>query len=430
MCFGEIEPNSADATYADGAANAAAVLSSGDSIAGIATGSGFGLGVASIDFWLVKTAPAAPGIYRHEMAQIQGGSGQNWTMRGDGQDAGAMVPSNFAVQQSVAGSAPTRTLVWYGFGKQEQVVLEAASGSSIPYLYQMTDTPVTPTVAAGALVPGAITIRVIDSFFSGIDSDTWLYDSNFNAIVSDASGPGGADGLLATGDPTGTTTSFTRTLTAGTYYLAVSPENLANNQPNVAAEGITANAVGGKMLLHHANSLACSQINSAASYAASVQLMDSASNTVTSPDVTWTGPWNGQVHFVQFTVGSPATGVCCRGSTCSTAFADAAACGAATSTSATGGPVWAFVTSSSICNAGVNSDGTYSGTLTSISSPCCLANYNHNTTLEVQDIFDFLNDWFAGRAIAIPGGDGTSTTGLAVQNIFNFLNAWFAGGCN
>jgi hypothetical protein len=46
----------------------------------------------------------------------------------------------------------------------------------------------------------------------------------------------------------------------------------------------------------------------------------------------------------------------------------------------------------------------------------------------VQDIFDFLNDWFAGRKSAIVGGDGTTGT-LAVQNIFNFLNAWFAGGC-
>jgi hypothetical protein len=126
---------------------------------------------------------------------------------------------------------------------------------------------------------------------------------------------------------------------------------------------------------------------------------------------------------------SPCPGVCCRGSTCSTAFTSPAACGAATTTSSTSGPGWAFASSTSVCNSGVNPDGTYSGGLTSTRTPCCFANYNHNATLEVQDIFDFLNDWFAGRAIAIPGGDGTSTTGLAVQNIFNFLNAWFAGGC-
>jgi subtilisin-like proprotein convertase family protein len=140
-----------------------------------------------------------------------------------------------------------------------------------------------------------------------------------------------------------------------------------------------------------------------------------------SPDYTF-------LDDVSVCVASP--GVCCRGSTCSSAFTSAAACSAATTTSATGGPGWAFVSTAAPCNAGVNADGTYSGGLTSTTSPCCFANYNHNAGLEVQDIFDFLNDWFAGRAIAIPGGDGTSNTGLAVQNIFNFLNAWFAGGCN
>jgi hypothetical protein len=27
---------------------------------------------------------------------------------------------------------------------------------------------------------------------------------------------------------------------------------------------------------------------------------------------------------------------------------------------------------------------------------CCPANFNRNATLEIQDIFDFLNAWFAG----------------------------------
>ncbi len=84
-----------------------------------------------------------------------------------------------------------------------------------------------------------------------------------------------------------------------------------------------------------------------------------------------------------------------------------------------------FVTTSSVCNTPV----TIPGTLGNITSPCCYANYNHNSQLEVQDIFDFLNDWFAGKKGAIVGGDGTTGT-LAVQNIFDFLNSWFAGGCN
>jgi hypothetical protein len=140
-----------------------------------------------------------------------------------------------------------------------------------------------------------------------------------------------------------------------------------------------------------------------------------------------TGVWLDDICLAGIQIGSP--GVCCRGSTCTTAYTSAVDCGAHTTTSSTSGPGWAFVATASPCNAGVNPDGTYSGGLTSTQTPCCFANYNHNATLEVQDIFDFLNDWFAGRPIAIPGGDGTSNNGIAVQNIFNFLNAWFGGGC-
>jgi hypothetical protein len=452
--------------------NAMAVLNNGDVLAGLASGGSFGAGTgtALVDMWLVKTAAAAPAIYRHEMNQTQGATTQNWTVRGRGQASGvaASSPGNNGAQQSVSSAA--RTLAWYGFGKQEQVTLETASGSStIPYAYRLTDTVVTPTDATGTLVEGAVTIQVVDGGATGINSDCWLYDSNFNALVSGAGGPGGADDTLA---PDGSlittsilpiTTSFTRTLTPGVYYLAVSPANLANDQPNVATEGTTAQA---QTLLNYPDAVLCNSMNSTVAYAATVQLADSASNSVTSPVVSWPVGSYGLVNFVKFTVvgtssgsccatdGScavttaagcsttwtnggvcipntcPPSGVCCRGATCTTAYTNSADCGTNTTTASTGGPGWAFVTTASPCNAGVNADGTYSGALTSTTSPCCFSNYNHNSGLEVQDIFDFLNDWFAGKAIAIPGGDGTSTTGLAVQNIFNFLNAWFAGGCN
>ncbi len=52
----------------------------------------------------------------------------------------------------------------------------------------------------------------------------------------------------------------------------------------------------------------------------------------------------------------------------------------------------------------------------------CPADFNHSGSLEVQDIFDFLNAWFAGSPAADFNGGG-----LAVQDIFDYLNAWFAG---
>jgi hypothetical protein len=52
----------------------------------------------------------------------------------------------------------------------------------------------------------------------------------------------------------------------------------------------------------------------------------------------------------------------------------------------------------------------------------CRADYDSNGALNLQDVFTFLNDWFAGRAIADFNGGG-----LAVQDIFAFLDSWFAG---
>ncbi|HMN40777.1 MAG TPA: GC-type dockerin domain-anchored protein [Phycisphaerales bacterium] len=57
------------------------------------------------------------------------------------------------------------------------------------------------------------------------------------------------------------------------------------------------------------------------------------------------------------------------------------------------------------------------------SVPGCAADYNLSGSLEVQDIFDFLNGWFAGN----PAADFNENGQLQVQDIFDFLNAWFAG---
>ncbi len=59
--------------------------------------------------------------------------------------------------------------------------------------------------------------------------------------------------------------------------------------------------------------------------------------------------------------------------------------------------------------------------------PCCFADYNKVNGISVQDIFDFLSDWFAGNGLAAFAGPGN--THPTVQHIFDFLSAWFAGGC-
>jgi hypothetical protein len=57
-------------------------------------------------------------------------------------------------------------------------------------------------------------------------------------------------------------------------------------------------------------------------------------------------------------------------------------------------------------------------------STACPADYNRSGALSIQDIFDFLDDWFRGNPAADFDGDGH----LAVEDIFSYLTAWF-GGC-
>ena len=107
-------------------------------------------------------------------------------------------------------------------------------------------------------------------------------------------------------------------------------------------------------------------------------------------------------------------GVCCRGSTCNTSFAGPTAC-----------------ENSLVAGQAAGAHFVYTGTCNSAgdtSVPCCYGDYNKANGITVQDIFDFLNDWFAGGHFARVGSNGGAGA-LTVQNIFDFLGAWFAGGC-
>jgi hypothetical protein len=52
----------------------------------------------------------------------------------------------------------------------------------------------------------------------------------------------------------------------------------------------------------------------------------------------------------------------------------------------------------------------------------CIADFNCSGSLTVQDIFDYLQAWFAGAAEADVNGSGVS-----VQDIFDYLGMWFTG---
>ena len=135
-------------------------------------------------------------------------------------------------------------------------------------------------------------------------------------------------------------------------------------------------------------------------------------NMSSDNSVAHTGVWIDDLCVGNISTG--ASGVCCRGATCSTTVTTSAAC---TSSLVGGQTAGASFPAGASCNS--------AGSTT---TPCCYADYNKVGGITVQDIFDFLQDWFASSPYANTGGTGAAGP-LAVQNIFDFLTAWFNGGC-
>ncbi len=104
----------------------------------------------------------------------------------------------------------------------------------------------------------------------------------------------------------------------------------------------------------------------------------------------------------------PSTGRCCVGARC--AIVTAAECVGSGTAQAV------FTAGASDCNAP-----------SVLNAPCCFADYNKAGGVTVQDIFDFLTDYFSSSVNANVGGNGTALP--TVQDIFDYLTAYFAGGC-
>lgn len=217
----EQEPNNSKAAAnpvtLDGFAAAPA-----NQLTGITTGSSGTIeGLASVDVWRIKTPAAAPGIYRHELVITSSFTDHTARLRGRSQDSGVITGLDANLQISSPSSIPSRAVAWYGFGKQEEIycMIAGTIATTDPYFGTLTSTPVSPIVFAGTLFAGDIDFSASSS---NLNSEIWLYDASFNAIVD-----GGNDDFLAR--PGAGPSRMVRALTPGTYYLAVSRTNLANN---------------------------------------------------------------------------------------------------------------------------------------------------------------------------------------------------------
>lgn len=218
-------------------ANVINPAAAGFTIAGQANGTSTVSGNAtSADYYRLQMFGAPLGIYRHRLTQtVAGSTFAAMSIRGLSQSSttGINLTSDSSFQSASSltnGNTPARTLQWYGFGKSEQLFVAATGGTAaapIDYTFTHSVESVSATDVAGSFTEGSITITTIGQ--TAADTDFWVYDSNFNAIPTfgnDDEGPGG----------TTLQSRIIRNFTAGTYYLAISNFNTANNQPGAVAD--------------------------------------------------------------------------------------------------------------------------------------------------------------------------------------------------
>jgi hypothetical protein len=209
-------------------ANVIQSITNGQVITGSTTGASTTVpGNSSADNFRIRTAPAAPGIYQHQLTLTSTGA-HTGTIRGLSQNAGIInYTSDVAFQTSSATSTPARTNRWYGFGKAEEIYyrVTGTAATTSPYTAQYTVTPVTP-VDAGTLVAGLITIDRAPG--NSTDVDFIVYDAEFNPIPEYSN-----DGQ----------NSLTRHFNPGVYYIAWSNYNTANNQPAASDDSVRSDNV-------------------------------------------------------------------------------------------------------------------------------------------------------------------------------------------
>lgn len=245
--FPEVEPNDTKATP-----NLVGPMVAGDSITGMSTGSSTTVaGIGSADNFLVRTAPLPLGIYEHRLVITTNGlAGHTGTLRGSTVTAataappdtlpgtpwdgviGAPAPNTDAVlQTSSTLTTPPRYNQWYGFGRGEAINyrVTGTTNTTVDYAATLETRPITPQVI-GVYQPGLITISTFAQGHSS-DTDFWVYDGSFNAMP----GHGNDDESPLGGTPgTGVTLQgwLARDFAPGTYYIAMTNFNLANDQPS------------------------------------------------------------------------------------------------------------------------------------------------------------------------------------------------------
>ena len=235
----EVEPNESKAT-ATVAASGGAGMVAGDFITGTTTGTSItaGAGLASADYFRVKTAAMPLGIYRHRLQLTSTTLGQTGTIRGlsataNSATGGSINVTSDAIFQTapttLTNGVPIRTNQWYGFGKQEEIYYRVAGVASTTGVYTSTLSTfaVTP-VSMGNVLEGNVTVAKAAG--NTADLDFWVYNSNLDPIAN-------------FGKDSPQPESATMALVPGVYYIMAGNVNSANNQAPPIGETASGNVL-------------------------------------------------------------------------------------------------------------------------------------------------------------------------------------------
>jgi hypothetical protein len=231
LVYDELEPNN---TYPN--ATRGSQMTYRDSLTGNSQGAAAGSGSDSSDLFRVTAAPLPLGIYRHrlQLAPI-GADLYSTALLGRTQTGGTVGPLGSAVLQQV--SPPNSGLHYnqfYDFGRSGEVayLVSGTAATTSDYTVTLKTEPVSP-VPLGEFPSGAVTISTVGR---GHNTDTklMLYGSSL-LPVPDVRSDDAAAGVRGS--------TITVGLGAGTYFLAISDVNTADDQPDVPGDFATGRPV-------------------------------------------------------------------------------------------------------------------------------------------------------------------------------------------
>lgn len=229
--FVELEPNDSKTTATNVQLTAAGDTITGNSIS--ATGTG-------LDYFVVRTPVQATAIYLNRLTLNQAANvgtirslGQTATNAGNSSGPGV---ANAAAPDNAFQTSSASLNQWYSFGRAGAISyrVTGTAATTADYISTFSQTVVVP-VNLGSFASGSITFTNT-GLTSTQDTEVFIYNSNLTAIP----GYTNDDFLDGTTVPAGGSTLnslLTRNFAPGTYFIAISNFNTADNQLSPADEG-------------------------------------------------------------------------------------------------------------------------------------------------------------------------------------------------